>query len=101
MKQKKSKNAKGHLYIENLDIEIPFSNEKSILEVLNKQDIEIDQSCEGMGTCGTCRILISEEKNLPERNEIELERATLLEFNDSERLACQLSPIDKIRIKIP
>ena len=96
-----SKKIKGHLYIENLDLEVPFSNEKSILEVLNKQDIEIDQSCEGMGTCGTCRIVVLDSKVLPERNEIESERATLLEFKDSERLACQLHPIDQIRIKIP
>ena len=33
-----SKKIKGHLYIENLDLEVPFSNEKSILEVLNKQN---------------------------------------------------------------
>lgn len=86
----------------NNDLDVPFEKESSILELLIENDIDIDHSCGGMGSCGTCRILIHSDHNiLPKRNEIEQERADDLSFNDNERLACQLCPIDNLKIKIP
>jgi 2Fe-2S ferredoxin len=91
-----------HLTLLNEDLEIPFENEGSILELLLKNRISIDHSCDGNGSCGTCRILIRSNLDiLPSRNEVELERATDLNFQGFERLACQLCPINKLKIEIP
>ncbi|MES2770294.1 MAG: 2Fe-2S iron-sulfur cluster-binding protein [Bdellovibrionota bacterium] len=88
--------------IVNDDLDLSFKNEASILELLLKHDINIDHSCGGMGSCGTCRILVkSDLKVLPERNEVELERAEDLQFEADERLACQLCPLNNLKIEIP
>lgn len=90
-----------YIEIENRDITCIFSDEESILEILNKNKVTIDQSCGGMGSCGTCRILVTSSINLPERNEIEQERSDALGFSDQERLSCQLHPIEKLKFIIP
>jgi len=90
------------VYIKNLDLEIDFKNEETLLEVLLKNEIDIDHSCGGMGTCGTCRAFVcSSLEDLPPRNEVESERATDLSFNASERLCCQLKPYDGLAIDLP
>jgi 2Fe-2S ferredoxin len=86
----------------NEDLDLPFKEESSLLELLLKNDIDIDHSCGGMGSCGTCRIIVqSDLETLPERNEIEQERANDLNFENNERLACQLCPQNNLKIKIP
>jgi 2Fe-2S ferredoxin len=86
----------------NEDLEIPFDRESSLLELLLKNKIEIDHSCDGNGSCGTCKIFVkSNLKDLPPRNEVELERATDLNFSEDERLACQLCPLRNLKIEIP
>lgn len=86
----------------NEDLDLPFTEESSLLELLLKNDIDIDHSCGGMGSCGTCRIIVqSDLETLPERNEIEQERANDLSFEKKERLACQLCPQNNLKIKIP
>lgn len=85
----------------NEDLDIPFKDESTVLELLLNNNIDIDHSCGGMGSCGTCRIIVSSEMPLPERNEIEAERADDLGFKKEERLACQLCPIQNLKIKIP
>lgn len=93
---------KNTIYLVNEELDIPFKDETSTLELLLKNDIEIDHSCGGMGSCGTCRVLIkSNLHDLPQRNEIEQERAHDLRFNESERLTCQLCPYAGLTIEIP
>jgi ferredoxin len=90
------------IFIENNQNNVLASQGESVLESLlgNKQDI--DNSCGGGGTCGTCRILVSSDlKSLPKRNSIENEMAEDRKFNADERLACQLYPTAHISIKIP
>jgi 2Fe-2S ferredoxin len=88
-----------HIYIKNLDQKLLVKDETSLLEVLLNNKIDIDHSCGGMGSCGTCRVIT---KNLPlanhPRNEIENERAQDLKFSDNERLSCQLPPIPGLEI---
>lgn len=91
-----------HITLLNEDLEISFDKESSVLELLLENQIDIDHSCGGMGSCGTCKIIVKSDLNtLPERNEIELERATDLNFVPTERLACQLCPKNGLKILIP
>lgn len=95
-------NVARFVFLENTEQEIVFHDEETLLQLLLKNNIDIDHSCGGMGSCGTCRIFVqSNLDQLPHRNEIEQERADDLKFHDYERLACQLCPLDQLKIKIP
>lgn len=74
----------------------------SLLELCIKHKIDINHSCEGMGSCGTCRVLIDEGLDgLPPRNEIEQEMADDRGFEPRERLACQLETLSGFSFTIP
>lgn len=76
--------------------------QESVLEVLLEKEFDINHSCGGMGSCGTCRIIVSHPlEDLPERNEIEKEMAEDRGFSHRERLACQLEPIDGLIANTP
>jgi 2Fe-2S ferredoxin len=81
---------------------IDASHGKSVLEAFIGAGIDLNHSCGGMGTCGTCRIIVenSAEKVAP-RNQIELEMAEARQFSANERLACQLTVQSKLRIRKP
>lgn len=63
----------------------------SILETALVLGVDIDHSCGGNGTCGTCRVFVkmSDGKSLPIRDELEQEMAEDRGFAEAERLACQ------------
>jgi 2Fe-2S ferredoxin len=69
---------------------VQASQGQTILEALLENRIEIDHTCGGMGTCGTCRIFVQRglEKFDP-RNDIEEEIAVDRDFAENERLSCQ------------
>ena len=74
------------------DKNVPLSQEgQTILELALKNQIDLDHSCGGNGTCGTCRVFVDvpEGQTLPERDEVEHEMAVDRGFKDNERLACQ------------
>ncbi len=74
---------------------------KTILENLLDKNISIDHSCEGMGTCGTCRIqILQSTPELPVANEVEMEMATDRGWNSTQRLACQNHPTAELSIRI-
>ena len=73
----------------NNEIEIKLSPDKSLLQVALDNDIPLNHSCGGYGTCGTCRVIVDNHVDLPDRNPIEQEMATDRGFKDKERLACQ------------
>jgi ferredoxin, 2Fe-2S len=80
---------------------ISESEQRSILEILVDNKIEIDHSCGGNGTCGTCRIiLIGPPKALSLVNSIELEMSQDRNFSPNERLACQTHILKSCEIKI-
>mgnify|MGYP003350063947 CR=1 FL=1 len=72
----------------------------SVLDVALRSGIEIDHTCGGNATCGTCLIYVREglEKIGP-RNEIEQELADDRQFAPQERLACQTPPLDGLVIE--
>lgn len=72
------------------NIVVQASHETTILEALLNADIEIDHSCGGMGTCGTCRVFV--EKGLEDFAPPDLAEREIIEdrkFNINERLCCQ------------
>lgn len=83
--------------IENLDKEISTDGQ-SILATLLKNDIKIDNYCNGRGTCGKCKISILEGEVSP----VSLEEKTLLKDKEIAcgiRLACLTYPKTDIKIK--
>lgn len=74
----------------------------SVLEALLISKTEWEHSCGGMGTCGTCRMIVVDGLDLlPERNEIEEELAQDRGFKQNERLACQNCPCPGLVIRRP
>jgi 2Fe-2S ferredoxin len=66
------------------------SQKQTILEALIEAEIDIDHSCGGMATCGTCRVFVDQGLETFEvRNELELEISRDRNFAKNERLACQ------------
>lgn len=62
----------------------------SILELALKNKLDIDSTCGGMGTCGTCMVVVEAGLELmSERNEIETEFAQERGLKPNERLSCQ------------
>ena len=81
---------------------IPFKVNENLLEVLNAAKVSINQSCGANGSCTTCRIIVIGDKNcLTPRTDIEIERATERQFDEYERLACQVFLLESITIEIP
>ncbi len=81
--------------------EFKLSPEKSLLQLAIDNDIPLNHSCGGFGTCGTCRVLVDNHVDLPARNPIEQEMAKDRGFQDNERLACQTKCDRPITTTIP
>lgn len=80
---------------------IEFTAGDNLLDALNAAGVSIAQSCDGNGTCTTCRVFILKGvENCSERTEIEMERAAERDFADNERLACQTNVSGRIEIEI-
>ena len=83
-------------------VELPNEPEKTLLEVCIENKIALDHSCEGMASCGTCRVLIEKsEKPLEPPQGLELEMAQDRRFLPHDRLACQLKANQVFHFKIP
>ncbi|MCB0355399.1 MAG: (2Fe-2S)-binding protein, partial [Bdellovibrionales bacterium] len=73
-----------------------------LLEQILTKKIPISHSCGGMGTCGTCRVVIKKTSNdLFPRTDIEAEMAQDRGFAENERLACQLEVNTDLEVEIP
>lgn len=84
------------------DLELEPKEGESLLETCLRNKIDIDHSCEGMASCGTCRVLITEgSQHLPDRNSLEQEMADDRQFAKNERLACQLQGLKNFSFKLP
>ncbi len=76
--------------------------ESTLLDVALNNKVDLDHSCGGMGSCGTCRIIVLEGLDrLEERGELEQDIANDREFHKEERLACQIHPVAGLKVKIP
>ncbi len=92
---------KKHIfYVEPLARHISASHNQTILESLLNAAIEIDHSCGGNGTCGTCRVHVENFELMPDPNEIEAELRSEIPFDRNERLACQNCSFEGLRLRL-
>lgn len=80
--------------------EIIEDSGNSILEQLTEQGVDIDHSCGGMGSCGTCVIRVLNVEVLPGKNELEIELSVNRKWAEESRLACQNLCFKNLRFKI-
>lgn len=92
------KNSKGigTAFVVNTQQNIAASQGQSLLEALQSAKVEMDSSCGGHGTCGTCRVFINHESSqVPPMNEVEAEFWSERGRKTHERLSCQVeAPFD-------
>ena len=73
------------------NLEVELDSNKTVLEMSRELGLNIQSSCNGMCSCGDCRVFIKEgEMNLlpPSRKELKLIGQGY--YMDQRRLACQL-----------
>lgn len=76
--------------------------DQSVLDVSIRAKVPLNHTCGGNGTCGTCRVFVLQGLDkLGPRNDIEAEMAEDRAFQDSERLACQIEPVDGLVVEVP
>lgn len=81
---------------------IAYKDGETILEAALKNNINLDHECDGMGTCGTCRVFVrSGLEQLGKRNSIESEKAETLDYKPHERLACQNKCVEGLELELP
>ena len=76
------------------------SDEESLLDCARNLGIGISSICAGRGTCGTCRVQLT-EGSLSKPTDSELAKLSKKERNDGWRLACQASPMSDCQVIIP
>lgn len=84
------------------DLALPADGQRSLLEILLKNKIDIGHSCGGMGSCGTCRVIIEDGLDrLGPRCEVESELAEEYGYGPKERLSCQNRAVPGIILRLP
>lgn len=73
---------------------------QNLLQFFLANKINIDHSCGGNATCGTCRIQIIKGELSPINTE-EFELSSDRDFQINERLSCQSKPRSDLIIRIP
>lgn len=84
------------------DVEAKVKPGDTLLDAALRARLPLHHSCGGMGTCGTCRVVVIEGlKKLPPPNDIEQEIINDRGFSPSERLACQNEPKEDLIVEVP
>lgn len=85
------------------DVRVSVSQDcESILDLALRAGIDMDHTCGGNATCGTCMVEVLQGlEKLEERNEIEREFAEERGLKPQERLSCQNRPLDGLVVKVP
>jgi 2Fe-2S ferredoxin len=75
--------------------------EETVLSLGIEAGLDIDHTCGGNGTCGTCLVEVVEGlEKLNERTEQELEMGEDRKFKPNERLSCQIQACDGLVVKV-
>lgn len=75
-------------------------DDETLLDLARNLGIGISSICGGRGTCGSCRVQLTEGK-LSETTPDELLKLTKKDINNGWRLACQASPKSDCQVIIP
>lgn len=78
---------------------VEASHGESVLAACERAKIPIENSCEGSGTCGTCRVFVKKGLELLDApNEIEAEMIQDRKFSSEERLSCQILAVSGLQL---
>ncbi|MCC6278181.1 MAG: (2Fe-2S)-binding protein [Oligoflexia bacterium] len=81
---------------------LSFEPGETILEIALRNEIPINHSCGGMGSCTTCRIWVEAgEERLKPPEDVEAEHSRMRGWGPKERLACQVEAVNGLVVKIP
>jgi class 3 adenylate cyclase/nitrite reductase/ring-hydroxylating ferredoxin subunit len=82
------------------NVEFDVSADETLLEAALRSDIAFAHACGGRAKCSTCRIWVLDGlEACPERTELEISMANRLGLAKEVRLACQLRPKGRLRIR--
>jgi class 3 adenylate cyclase/nitrite reductase/ring-hydroxylating ferredoxin subunit len=82
------------------NVEFDITTDETLLEAALRSDIAFAHACGGRAKCSTCRVWVLDGlESCPERTELEASMAARLGFNQEVRLACQLKPEGRLRIR--
>ncbi|MNL34735.1 2Fe-2S ferredoxin [compost metagenome] len=83
-------------------VRVSQDQEESVLSVGLRGGLDIDHTCGGNGTCGTCIVEVVEGSELlNERTEQELEMSEDRKFLPQERLSCQIHACEGLVVMVP
>ena len=73
------------------NVEVDVDPDKSVLEMARENGLVIQSSCNGMCSCGDCRVFLKDgEFHVPAPSEKELSLIGQGHYMDQRRLSCQL-----------
>jgi len=82
-------------------VRVSQDQEESVLSVGLRAGLDIDNTCGGNGTCGTCLVEVVEGAELlNERTEQELEMGEDRKFAANERLSCQIHACEGLVVRV-
>ena len=99
---KESKSGAISVLFQPLGKRVRVKREANVLELALKHKVDVDNSCGGSGSCGTCRVkILSDLSALSEPTEVEKAMIKDRGFEKNERLACQLEPCKGLIVEVP
>ena len=82
------------------DVSFEVAGGETLLEAALRSGLPMAHACGGRGKCSTCRVWVLDGlEACPARTETEAVLADKLRLTDEVRLACQLKPVDDIRLR--
>lgn len=90
------------IHYETEDRDLKAKPGDNLLKICLKNKVPINHTCEGMASCGTCRVIVTSDlQTLPKRNFLEQDMAEDRNFARHERLACQMDLEEDLTFKLP
>ena len=81
-------------------VEIDVTADETLLEAALRSGVAFAHACGGRAKCSTCRIWVLDGSDAcPQRTADEAKMAERLGFSDEVRLACQLRPEGRMRVR--
>ncbi len=88
--------------IDHQEFKIQAGSQSSVLQLAIDHKLQIEHSCGGFATCGTCRVYVEKSvEKVASPEDLELEMAMDRGFAANERLSCQLCPTHGLVVKVP
>jgi len=81
---------------------VTFESGETFLEAIKRAEVEIDNSCGGMGSCGTCRVdIVAGGERFLAPGQLETEIFQDQKWKENRRLSCQNLAVTGVTLKIP